>query len=285
MAKKYDATLKQLIDTFADDWAQLLRGFLNIAPEARIESAESDLSVMSLQADKLFRVGEPAKGLNHLELEARWDDDLPRRMMLYNVVAEARFGGPVRSLALMLRREALATSVTGQYTRCHSDGREYLNFCYDVIRLWELPSQELMAGPIGTLPLALLTDDAQPVLPGLVHRVDERLRAEQSSPKCTSEVLTACDVLLGLRYNATDIARLFQGVRGMEESTTYQAIMQKGAVRALRNAIVKMAERRFGPPSAAQQVELASIDDPERLSRIHDQILDASDWDELLATP
>ena len=58
------------------------------------------------------------------------------------------------------------------------DGRLLHAFHYTPVLLWEQPCEPLMQGPLGTLPLALLTDEAQPALPNLIARIDQRLQQE-----------------------------------------------------------------------------------------------------------
>jgi hypothetical protein len=206
-------------------------------------------------------------------------------MMHYNICAERRYGGPVQSIAVLLRREARATATTGRVRRVRAGGTVYLAFEYEVVPLWELPFAPLLSGGLGTVPLALLTDDAAPVLPAVLDRIGERIRAETSGPTAAAEVWTACDLLMGLRYDAQEIGRLFAGVHGMEESTTYQAIMVKGEIRGRRNAIREEGEQRFGPPSPDVLAVLDSITDVRRLRRIEHRVETATDWNDLLATP
>lgn len=175
VAKPFDATLKQLIDRYCGDWAGFVCEQAGLPANVTAKPLDADLSSVSPQSDKLFRVGEPAGGLIHLELQASWAGELPGQLQLYNTLAEYRYGGPVRSLLLLLRPEADSPEVTGILTRRDEAG-EYLRFRYRTIRLWQLPSDPLMNGPPGLIPLALLTDDAGHHLPELLRRVDERLQ-------------------------------------------------------------------------------------------------------------
>ena len=59
---------------------------------------------MSPQADKLFRLSGAAAGVIHLELQTIWDDRLADRLLVYNVLAEYRHGGPVQTVLMLLRR-------------------------------------------------------------------------------------------------------------------------------------------------------------------------------------
>jgi hypothetical protein len=49
--------------------------------------------------------------------------------------------------------------------------------------------------------------------------------------------------------------------------------------------ITRLGTKRFGVPSQAAQESLAAIVDYDRLDRISDRILEATDWNDLLASP
>src|SRR5438067_4167518 len=157
MSKPFDATLKQLVDAYAADWLAWLRPRLGVPADAAFEALDADLGTVSPQADKLFRFADRALGLVHLELQAGSESGLPDRVLLYNVLAHHRYGGPVHSVVLLLRPEANATTVTGTLRRALADGRVYHEFGYTVVRPWEQSAEELLAGPLGSLPLAALT--------------------------------------------------------------------------------------------------------------------------------
>jgi predicted transposase YdaD len=297
VAKTFDATLKQLVDAFAADWLTFLGPRLGLPPGTGFEPIDADLSTVSPQADKLFRLTAPATGLIHLELQTGPDAELPDRLLVYNVLAHHRHGGPVQSVVLLLRRQANLAAVSGTLRRLLADGRVYHEFAYDVIRVWELPAVDLLNGPLGTLPLAALTDASAPILPAVFAHIDERFRREAATPADTSTLRAALYILLGLRYDQGVIDRSFQGVQGMEDSVTYQAILAKGEARgeargktqgrieeALR-LIRLIGEQRFGSPEAAVDTALSGITDPERLERMAGRLMHASDWADLLATP
>jgi hypothetical protein len=88
-----------------------------------------------------------------------------------------------------------------------------------------------------------------------------------------------------LRHPPAMAAELLKGVREMEESSTYQWVMEKGGVRALRKTLLDLGTRRFKAPTAAALARLNTIDDLERLDRMTHRLLDAADWDDLLGTP
>jgi predicted transposase YdaD len=312
MAKPFDSTLKQLIDRYCADWSEFMCVLAGLPAGTRAQPLDADLGSISPEADKLFRVEPPGDGVVHVELQAGWSGDQPQKLHVYNTLAAYRYGGPVRSLLVLLRPEANARALTGVYT-CADEAGEYLRFRYRVIRLWELPSGPLLEGPLGLLPLGLLTDDAQPHLGDLLRRVDARLEAANLSLNLHAEMLTACHILLGLRYDDNTVRELFRGLRTMRESSTYQAILAEGRgegriegrnegrvegrveglvegqaegrLSALRVAVQDAGGVKLGPMPAEQASRLAGITDEDRLRRILRHIWNSPSWSALLDIP
>lgn len=72
----------------------------------------------------------------------------------------------------------------------------------------------------------------------------------------------------------------------MEESATYQWIIQKGKAEEARQIVTRLGTQKFGaPPTPAQAAALAAIADRDQLERTADRIFVATGWDDLLATP
>lgn len=281
MAKTFDATLKELVDRFGTDWTGFLCHRLGLPNDTRAEPLDADLSVFSPQADKLFRLSGPTGGILHLELESTWAGEIPDRLLVYNVLAEHRHGGPVYSVVMLLRPEANATAVTGALVRSGETG-EYLRFRYTVVRLWELPSAELIAGPVGVLPLALLTNDAQANLPSLIPQVDDRVTQELGQTAEAEIVRTAFMFLLGLRYDKNELRQLFEGVMQKHESSAYEMLMDMGQEKALHRILLRMGRKKLGPPSTQIESALNKIVEIDRLDRMVDALDQAKTWDDLL---
>ncbi|MCI0701905.1 MAG: hypothetical protein L0241_12560 [Planctomycetia bacterium] len=99
----------------------------------------------------------------------------------------------------------------------------------------------------------------------------------------------------------------------LEDSTTYQLILNRGFAQGeargrtegvaqgraegvaqgelqgraeeARSLVLLLGAKRFGAPVASVESTLRGITDRERLERIASRILDAANWDDLLATP
>jgi hypothetical protein len=282
MSKPFDATMKDLLEGHAADWAGLLGPW-------RFREAEwidAEISTVSAAADKVLRVvADPADWIMHVEAQTGPDAGVPQRAHLYNTLLYNRHGLLVRSVVVLLRQQANLSALNGVYELQFPDEEEpYEVFRYRVVRVWELPLEALLTGGLGTLPLAPLTDEARAVLPAVVSRIDQRLRAE-APPEEADKLWAATFVLMGLLYPLDLTRQLFQGVTAMEESVTYQFIINKGAIRGVKKLLLAMGQKMLGPPDPATVTAIEAIDDLDRLQQLGERLPDVSSWQELLSLP
>ena len=80
----------------------------------------------------------------------------------------------------------------------------------------------------------------------------------------------------------TDRNWIIRGVLDMEESVTYQGIIEKGEAKEARRLVLLLGERRFGPAPAEVRAALEAIDGLERLEQLIVQVENVSSWQELL---
>ena len=278
--KPFDASLKDLIEEYARAWAEQFTP----GPVLDVAVIDADVSTVTAAADKVIRV-RSADGDCLLDLEAQssFDADKPGRMLLYSVILNQRHRLPVRSVMVLLRKEANATALTGVVELRHAPTEPpYLTFHYTVVRLWQQPLAPLLTGPVGLLPLAPLTDEAEADIQGVVEYVIRRLRAE--TPRAEAAKMEAATfILMGMRYEKDFVARLFQGVPDMEESSTYQLIMERGELRALLRTLLDQGRRKFGEPDDDQLSTIQGIKDIDRLNELLRRRDTATTWDELLS--
>jgi hypothetical protein len=192
MPKPFDATLKDLVEKYPRDW---LAQF-GLPATAPVELIDADLSTITTQADRLILVRDAEPWIFHVELQSGRDAELSPRTLEYNVLTHQRTGLPVRSLVILLRREADDPALTGEYAYRAPGGSGGVHFEFDVVRLWQLPVDPLLAGGLGTLPLAPLADIRPESLPAVVARMDERLSEVPKSQQ--AELWTATYILMGL---------------------------------------------------------------------------------------
>jgi hypothetical protein len=109
-------------------------------------------------------------------------------------------------------------------------------------------------------------------VPEIIRRMKERLDVQLR--RQLAKVLWAVTyVLLGLRYSDAFANLLFQEVLGMEESTTYQAIIRKGRLSEARQILLDLGQSQFGPGDEATMKTLNAIEDVQRLEELIKRIL------------
>ena len=128
----------------------------------------------------------------------------------------------------------------------------------------------------------------------MIARMQERIGQETSVSEAR-ELWSATYILMGLKYSEALSAQLLRGVQEMEESVTYQAILQRGEEKGRREGreegrlvearaiLMRLGSLRFGPPSDDTQAYIEALNTPERLEQMTEKLLKVESWDELLA--
>jgi hypothetical protein len=164
-----------------------------------------------------------------------------------------------------------------------------MEFAYEVVRLWQRPAAELVAADLGVVPLTMLGKLPEDLslgdgLSAVAQQVVERLTRE-ALPDRARKLLTESLLLTGLRVRRDVAARIFRGVRIMQESDTFLMILDEGREKQVREDILVVGEERFGPPSESVNEQLNTIKDLDRLKRMHRRAVKAASWQEILDTP
>ena len=280
MAKPFDASLKMMLEAGPADWL-VLTGL----PVRTAVVIDSDVSAVSAASDKVIEVRDEPPWLFDLNFQTGPDASLPRRVHLYNTLLHERHKLPVRSAVILLTRDAKLSVIDGRYIRQFPGEDPYLEFRYQVIRVWELPPDVLLAGGFATLPLAPIGAVTEAELPGMIRRMGERL-AEPAAVEAAPELWTASSILMGLKYEKALIQRLIQEVRGMAESVTIEIFEEWGALKRAKKTILQMGAVKFGtPPSDEVRQRIQGIDDLNRFDQLDIRLLQVNSWGELLAEP
>jgi hypothetical protein len=190
---------------------------------------------------------------------------------------------PVHSVGILLRPQADSPRLTGRLVWHLPGAPPHAVFHYQTLRVWQVPVEQLLAGGMGTLPLAPLSALGEMELPTVIHRMHERL--ERGRARRAADVWATTYVLLGLRF-APHVARmLLREVLSMKESSTYQAIVAEASADEARQFLLRLGRKRLGPPSETVANAVRAIADVKRLERIGERLLDVKSWEELLGLP
>jgi len=170
--KPYDPALKALVETEPESWPTFLG-----QPTGATTVRDADIATISGAADKVLHVGAQPPYLLHLEFVAGHDAArLPRKLLARNTLLEERHDVRARSAVLLLRPEADSPKLTGSYERGFPGEEPYVKFRYQVIRIWELLPEPLLTGGLPLLPLAPISAVTEADLPGIIQRMEQRLR-------------------------------------------------------------------------------------------------------------
>ncbi len=147
-------------------------------------------------------------------------------------------------------------------------GEVQLEYRCRVIRVWELPVEAALSGPLATLPLAPLTAVSRAELPNVIAAMKKRLEGETTAA-AARELWSAAYLLMGLKYPNALNEQLLKGVQGMEDSMTYQAILQKGKaegkMEGVREILFRVGSLRYDSPDPEMETALNATSSLEHL--------------------
>jgi predicted transposase/invertase (TIGR01784 family) len=237
----------------------------------------------------------------HLEFQTQPESNFPLRMLDYWVRLYRTYNCPIQQIVLFLKPTNSPRVYLDQLQLPQTQHR------YRVVRLWEENPEPLLAEP-GLLPLAVLakSNNSQQLL----TQVSEALTAIEN-PQQRKELATGCYILGGLKFEEQQLIHQrssagsvalrrstddFIGEEIMEESVTYQAILQKGLEQGLERGleqgleqgskreglllVKRLIHRRLGNLSAEleQRIDNLSL---SKLEDLAEALLEFNRWEEL----
>ncbi len=139
--KPFDPTLKSLVEVGPIDWT-VFAG----QPAAPTRIIDADIATVSGAADKVLRVDATRPYILHLEFVAgHYAADLPTALNKRNVLLDDRHGLLVRTVVILLKPSADSPALTGLRQRAFPRELPYNLFGYRVIRVWQIPPDQLAA--------------------------------------------------------------------------------------------------------------------------------------------
>jgi hypothetical protein len=289
MAMTFDATLK-------DMGRESPEGFLatfDRPPALPVKLLNVDLSTVTALADLVLGLGDPLAEIIQLDFQASAAAWKHADVMAYHALLHAHYHMPVHTIIILLRPEAAHANMTGAIRCAPRPGRGSMDFSYEVVRLWERPAEELLQADLGVAQVAVLGRlpenlSLEDGLTAIVQQLAERATRE-ARPDRVQKLLFDAYLLTGLRLRRDAAARIFRGVRAMQESDTYLAILEegeeKGQEKYARKAIMLVGQQRCGSPPEEVKSRLENIRDLEHLDRMLCRAVTAAHWGEILETP
>jgi len=289
--RPFDVTPRDLIEGDPAGWL----AWVGLTVDGPVRTIDSEVSTVLAEVDKVIAIDAQRPWIAHVELQSTYDPGLPVRLLVYHALLFQRHRRRVRSTVVLFRESADGPELSGLFEELDDEPDPTLSFRYRVVRVWQRPVEELLTGSLRLLPLAPLTAFEPAALPGVLHRIDDRLAAE-ADPGLADLLRAATFLMLDLRYDRTQYREILQRMIRWRESGAYQMILEEGIERGRvegraegradgeRRLLVLLGEERLGPLDAVMRARLDAIDDVAELERLARQLLTASSWQELLAT-
>jgi Mg/Co/Ni transporter MgtE len=104
------------------------------------------------------------------------------------------------------------------------------------------------------------------------------------NPDVADYLMTSTFVLSGLRLDQQVALKLFRRYHAVEDSTTYQYIIEQGALKGVRALLLELGASRFGAPSEKVKASIQELEDLPRLKRMGLRVLTAKSWNDILKT-
>ncbi|PSF34930.1 hypothetical protein C7H19_18150 [Aphanothece hegewaldii CCALA 016] len=262
----YDNTCKFLAQTYSSDFARWLLG----EAITLTQLSPTELFVEPIRANALILL-ESEEIVLHIEFQTEPDPEMPFRMLDYRTRVYRRYPDKaMRQVVIYLKKTG--SELVEQTAFVIPNTRHE----FEVIRLWEVPSEDLM-NYSGLLPLATLGKTANRTK--TLEKVAERLETIKNRRE-KSNVAAATGILAGLVLKKAVIQSLLREDI-MKESVIYQDILAKGEVKGKAEGIqegearmiLRLLNRRFGQirPEVSQQIQSLSV---EQLEGLGEALLD-----------
>ncbi|MBD2364150.1 Rpn family recombination-promoting nuclease/putative transposase [Anabaena minutissima FACHB-250] len=222
----YDNICKFIAENFKDDLATWLLG----SPTKLTEISPTELSNEPIRADSLILMQSDDLVL-HTEFQTDADENIPFRMLDYRVRLYRRFPQKQMHQVVIYLRKTASPLITKTDFRLEKTYHEF-----EVIRLWEQPTDRFIAAP-GLLPFAVLSQTEDPTM--VLTQVAKAVEAI-TDQKLQRNIVAATAILAGLVLNKDVISRILRS-EIMRESVIYQEILQEGKAEGKAETTRKLA--------------------------------------------
>jgi hypothetical protein len=279
----YDATGKDLFELAPAAWLGILG---QPRPQDRVRMIDADLSAtVSTATDKVIYVDDPSPWLAMFELQANWDGDLPYDILRRFSLLRHRHRMPVSCVVVLMRPSASTSAMTGTFLQPDPLGTDW-PFPFHVVRLWELPADTFLQGPLGLLPFAPIALVDRTDATRVKSVIKDRLINEAS--RSQREILAVALIqLLALRYDKNEVGfwRDLMATLDISKTPLVKMFQEEAQLEQARADLLRMAQKKFGSPATPEAASIvAATSDLSRLNELMERVFDVDSWQELLAS-
>ncbi|MBE5229992.1 MAG: Rpn family recombination-promoting nuclease/putative transposase [Microcystis aeruginosa PMC 728.11] len=270
----YDNVCRTLASLFSRDIATWLMG----EPIALTELEPTELLLDPIRVDSLIFL-QSEDLILHIEFQTDPKEDIPFRMADYRLRIYRRFPRKrVYQVVIYLRKNQSAAVKINTFELLELQHR------YNVVRLWEVPSETFL-DVSGLLPFAVLsqTDNPAKILQQVARQIEKI-----SDNIERNNIAASTGIIAGLVLNQSIIKRLLKE-EIMKESVIYQEILAKGITegeilgfkKGEANLILKQINRRVGNISTdwVNKIQELSL---EQLEDLGEALLDFTSQSDLI---
>ena len=258
----YDSTCKFIALEYSRDLATWLLG----KPLELTEIKPSELSLEPIRADTLIFL-ESEELILHIEFQTEPKEDIPYRMLDYATRLYRCYPDkPIHQVVIYLRKSDSPKVRQNDYKQGKTSHQ------FEVIRLWEQPSEPLLKAP-GLFPFAILAQAEKQE--NLLRQIAQEIE-QISDSREQSNLAASTAILAGLVLEKDIIQRLLRKDI-MKESVIYQEIwsegLQEGRQEGEANLVLRQLNRRLGDISPELLPNIRSLD-LEQLENLGEALLD-----------
>lgn len=294
MDVSFDALGKDAIEAAPAAWMGVLG---QPRPDDRVWLIDADLSAtVTTSTDKVIYVDDPAPWLVMAELHTYWDGDLPYDLLRRYALLRHRHRRDVSCVVLLLRREANSSVMTGLFRQRNHLDKDW-DFPFTVVRLWELPVETFLTGPLALLPFAPLANVTPEDRDRVKQTIEQRLASEGTRAQ-KERVVTTLLELLALRYDDEGIqfwrdlmanpdvmkSPLVDYIRNEARTEGRTEGRAEGRAEGVRDIILRIGSTRFGPAPATILSTLDAVTDFDQLHSYLERLFTVQSWQDLLGS-
>ena len=273
----FDNVCKFLAENYASDFACWVFG----EPKGLTVLTPTELSIEPIRADSLIMLQSEDVVL-HLEFQTVPRATIPFRMADYRLRVHRKYPNKdMRQIVIYLKE------TSSELVHQNSFTISGMRHEFEVIRLWEQPTTDLLQFP-GLLPLAVLGQSDNPTqilreVSSVIDRIEDRRQK--------SNIAAATSILAGLVLEK-DVVRGVLREEIMRESVIYQDIVAKATAKGKAEGkaegikegevslVLRLLKKRIGEINAEDESLITCLS-VEQLEALGEALLDFSSSDDL----
>lgn len=265
---QHDLSGKHLVEQYAEEWA---RWILKKPTIRVVEKLSETLKFVGREGDVILLIDDDGEEfILHIELQYRFQNDMPVRVLVYYALESQALKLPVVPVVVYFRPPSPNTIIDTAY---HAEFRgltAHLDFL--VVRLWEVDVNTVLGSndATGLLPLVPLMSNVDE---GDVIQASRVLRLSRSNETLQTILAMYATMkfgdLIAQKLLRERIAMLDEMLL---ESPFYEKIIEKGMTQGIEqgieNSILTVIETRFGVVTDDLNESVRMVDDLNELTQL-----------------